>query len=484
MQRLRRSAQLTLKAHVNLKASRVVTPLAFSLVFTGVCLPANASEGSAPVDSAAAEPTSEGLTIMPITNDATPGNNSNDTKDSIPSLGNSTSSTEIKPEILKSDGLEQVIPQDAVKQPSTPVEKPASPPSTQPTIVKTLINPARRTIQFKAGKKAILKFTVKPAIKREVVLEQKVNGKWKKVLSTSSSSQGKVDIVLPKKTINTSLKSTWRIVTPATNGTAPASRATSPSIKVTTKPAYQTPGKYQKVVASIPAAKGSGYRLTRGMNGVKVAKVQRKLGMGSRWETMDASTMNRVRSFQVRKGIKATGVVNKETWIALKLPASQWTSLDTYRSKVRADFTSTKKQRIEIMINEAMKYRGSKSHYVWGGAGSPKQGADCSGLVLQALYAAGMNPKSITTVKHSLPSYRTSRELMNVGNMKKLKFSQKKRGDLVFFGYRGGPISHVGIYLGNGKFFDLREDGAEVRNLGMVYARVLHTKMTVVRPFP
>lgn len=351
-------------------------------------------------------------------------------------------------------------------------------------IAQSAFSSLKKSVKFKAGKKAVLKVSISPAAKRSVVLERKVSGKWKKVSAFTSSAAGNVKITFPKSVINKELTSTWRIVSPAVTGSSPASKVVSRVITVKTTPKYQTPGKYQKVVTKIPAAKGSGYSLTRGMNGVKVAKVQRKLGMGSRWETMDAATMSRVRNFQVKKGLKATGVVNRATWIAMKLPASQWKSLDTYRAKVRADLTATKKERIEIMISEAMKYQGAKSHYVWGGAGSPKQGADCSGLVLQALYAAGMNPKSITTVKHSLPAYRTSRELMSVGNMKKVKYSSKKRGDLVFFGYRGGPISHVGIYLGNGKFFDLREDGANTRSLGPIYARTLHTKSTVVRPFP
>lgn len=387
----------------------------------------------------------------------------------------------------------------AVDLTSLPTSEPTAEPSTEPTNeptaeptkdqeppapVTTKVNGFPRSKTFVAGKTAKLSVAVSPGGVRKVTLQRKVSGKWVSVSSKSTSTSGKATISLPGSVINKTKKSYWRLKVSALSGSTPAKSLTTEALWVTTKPAYQTPGSYQKVVLTIPAASGAGYKLTKGMNGVKVSKVQRKLGMGSRWETMDNATISKVKAFQRKKGLKVTGVVDKKTWLALGLSASSWTSLDTYRAKVRVDYSATKKERIEIMIKEIYKYRGSKSHYVWGGAGSPAQGADCSGLVLQGLYAAGLNPKSITTVKHSLPLYRTSKELMRVGNMKKVAYSQKKRGDLVFFGYRGGPISHVGVYLGNGKFFDLREDGAEVRKLGLLYARTLHTKMTVVRPFP
>lgn len=365
-----------------------------------------------------------------------------------------------------------------------PSPVPTAEPTEKPKPVSTKVSGIPSSKTFVAGKSAVLSLTLSPAGTRKVTLQRKKSGKWVSVSSVQSSSTGKAKISLPSSVINKTKKSYWRVQVAALGGKSPAKAATSKTLTVTTKPAYQTPGSYQKVVLSIPAASGAGYKLTKGMNGVKVSKVQRKLGMGSRWETMDSATMSKVRAFQKKKGLKATGVVDKKTWLALGLSASSWTELDTYRAKVKVDFSATRSERIETMIAEIYKYRGKKSHYVWGGAGSPAQGADCSGLVLQGLYAAGMNPKSITTVKHSLPEYRTSRELMRVGNMKKVAYSKKKRGDLVFFGYRGAPISHVGVYLGDGKFFDLRQDGAQVRSLGLVYARTLHTKMTVVRPFP
>ena len=72
------------------------------------------------------------------------------------------------------------------------------------------------------------------------------------------------------------------------------------------------------------------------------------------------------------------------------------------------------------------------ARYVWGAEGP--NSFDCSGLVQWAFKQAGVN----------LP--RTSRVQATVGSH--VAKSDLRPGDLVFF-YR--PISHVGIYMGDGK---------------------------------
>jgi cell wall-associated NlpC family hydrolase len=82
--------------------------------------------------------------------------------------------------------------------------------------------------------------------------------------------------------------------------------------------------------------------------------------------------------------------------------------------------------------------------YVWGAVG-PKA-FDCSGLVLWSFNKVGI----------SLP--RTSKAQSQVG--KPVKKSELRPGDLVFF-YT--PVSHVGIYIGNGKFVHASEPGKPVK---------------------
>jgi cell wall-associated NlpC family hydrolase len=71
---------------------------------------------------------------------------------------------------------------------------------------------------------------------------------------------------------------------------------------------------------------------------------------------------------------------------------------------------------------------------------------DCSGLTMRAFQRAGV----------SLP--HSSRAQSRMG--KSVPYSQKKPGDLLFF---GRPVSHVGIYLGGGKMVHAPRSGSRVK---------------------
>ncbi|MCM1325075.1 MAG: NlpC/P60 family protein [Bacteroidales bacterium] len=74
--------------------------------------------------------------------------------------------------------------------------------------------------------------------------------------------------------------------------------------------------------------------------------------------------------------------------------------------------------------------------YVWGGTSLTK-GADCSGFVMSVFKKFNINLS------------RTSRAQANDGT--KIKFSDMKPGDLVFYADGSGTINHVAIYIGGGK---------------------------------
>lgn len=82
--------------------------------------------------------------------------------------------------------------------------------------------------------------------------------------------------------------------------------------------------------------------------------------------------------------------------------------------------------------------------YVFGAAGM--QTWDCSGLTMRAFAAAGV----------SLP--HSSRAQFRYG--KHISRSQLRPGDLIFF---KRPISHVGIYIGNGKMIHAPRPGSRVK---------------------
>jgi len=91
----------------------------------------------------------------------------------------------------------------------------------------------------------------------------------------------------------------------------------------------------------------------------------------------------------------------------------------------------------EQLLKDANYFNGGK--YVWGGT-TPK-GFDCSGYV-QYLFK-----------KHQINLPRTAWSQSKLGQ--KITLSNLKKGDLLFFNTdkkRGIPVSHVGIYIGNGKF--------------------------------
>lgn len=116
------------------------------------------------------------------------------------------------------------------------------------------------------------------------------------------------------------------------------------------------------------------------------------------------------------------------------------------------------RQRRLSLVNEALRQRGSR--YVWGGAS--RGGFDCSGLIRYVF-----QKKQGITLPHS-----ASAQAMRG---KPVPNSELKPGDLLFFStYRRG-ISHVGIYIGGGKFVHAanRRRGVRVDPLTGYYARRL-----------
>ena len=91
--------------------------------------------------------------------------------------------------------------------------------------------------------------------------------------------------------------------------------------------------------------------------------------------------------------------------------------------------------------------------YVWGGA-SPQTSFDCSGLIQWTYSQLGI----------SLP--RTAQEQFDATT--RVSPSQLKPGDLVFFAQTyasSDPITHVGLYIGNGLMINVPTEGDVVREL-------------------
>jgi cell wall-associated NlpC family hydrolase len=116
-------------------------------------------------------------------------------------------------------------------------------------------------------------------------------------------------------------------------------------------------------------------------------------------------------------------------------------------------FTLSPTQRAQLLA-DAKYFKGGK--YVWGG--TTPQGFDCSGYV-QYLYK-----------KHHINLPRTAWEQSKVGRDVDLDHLQK--GDLLFFltdKKRNIPITHVGIYIGGGKFIH-----AASKKRGIIISPITH----------
>lgn len=84
-----------------------------------------------------------------------------------------------------------------------------------------------------------------------------------------------------------------------------------------------------------------------------------------------------------------------------------------------------------------MAYSWLNTPYRYGG--DSKNGIDCSRFIMKLYHEA-----------LGLPAAGSSRQIFEQGTT--IDKSQLKEGDLVFFRTRGNSISHVGLYLQDGKF--------------------------------
>lgn len=317
---------------------------------------------------------------------------------------------------------------------------------------KTAVSGIPKRLTKKSRSSLTDSITVSPAYGRSVQLQMKQNGKWvtKKTYRLKNSAKASLNLSFPNDWWKVT-SSSWRVVVPES---AEGKAFSSSAITVKTKRYYQNPSKYIQIKDKITLRHSGNYKLRLGYMGLKVRKVNNYFHIGNKyWPRYTSQTKQKVKAFQRKKGLKATGVVNLKTWRAMGFSEKSWNTLGAYVSPIKVNPSSTKKQHIDAMINTAKKYLGSD--YVVGASGKPSQGADCSGLIMQALYAAGVDPYPVSCVRHSKAGYEyESRNLWKNKKFKSVPYGKKKRGDLVFYRGNGGAIIHIAIYLGNGKVIE------------------------------
>jgi len=154
------------------------------------------------------------------------------------------------------------------------------------------------------------------------------------------------------------------------------------------------------------------------------------------------------------KALRATGII-RDFYIVGPEDYSPSRDRRTARSHFRSEIVRTAKSFIGVP-------------YRWGGV-SPDRGFDCSGLSMVVYRLNGLN----------LP--RSSKEQWTAGSP--VNRSQLSKADLVFFGTsRGGRISHVGIYVGHGKFIHASGAGKKVR-LESLFSRYFRRRYVGARTY-
>lgn len=164
-----------------------------------------------------------------------------------------------------------------------------------------------------------------------------------------------------------------------------------------------------------------------GDSGQDVAQIQEQLAsLGYKPGTADGDfgemTTEAVKAFQQDRGLEPDGVIGQETYRALM------------GREIAVSRDSSTVSRTRKIVQTAMRFVGVP--YVFGG-GTPA-GFDCSGFTRYVFARGGIG----------LP--RMADEQFGYG--RPVSRANLQPGDLVFFETYTDGVSHVGIYLGDGRF--------------------------------
>ena len=168
---------------------------------------------------------------------------------------------------------------------------------------------------------------------------------------------------------------------------------------------------------------------------------------GVGWQDEVSSTSDSYFETYRYMGYQTPGSYPKVSCNSVQLP-SYCTGYFTYVSPSRIPYNASRQDCINAFVQRAREYIGTRYIEPW--SSWPGDAVDCSGLVLQCLYATGMDMGWYNPYNHrwlpeqtynSMNWYRNN-TFMPVGT------SALQRGDVVY--YQG----HIGIYIGNGRIID------------------------------
>lgn len=133
--------------------------------------------------------------------------------------------------------------------------------------------------------------------------------------------------------------------------------------------------------------------------------------------------------------------------LTVRLP-SYCTGEFTYVTPSRIAIDATRDDCVNAFIQRAYEYVGTR--YIEPYSTAPGGAVDCSGFVLQCLYATGMDMGIYNPYNHRWLAWQTynSMNWYNNGTFMSVSVNSMQRGDVIY--YRG----HIAIYLGDGRMID------------------------------
>jgi cell wall-associated NlpC family hydrolase len=160
----------------------------------------------------------------------------------------------------------------------------------------------------------------------------------------------------------------------------------------------------------------------------------------------EVSSFNQNVAFSPLSSFSTTGASNTQNPSASPVNSSSTANVTHAESGARSFLSGVAGKAGDVVVG-ALNMIGVR--YRWGGT-SPDSGLDCSGFVRYVFQ---------DTLGLALP--RRAEEMSRVGE--KVRVSDLKPGDLVFFNTMRRTFSHVGIYIGDNKFVHSPSTGSTIR---------------------
>lgn len=119
-----------------------------------------------------------------------------------------------------------------------------------------------------------------------------------------------------------------------------------------------------------------------------------------------------------------------------------------YRTESRIPYNATRNQIVNAIVTRALEYVGTP--YIWDYSCAPGVGVDCAGLVMQALYAAGMDLSPMNPWDHyySAGHDQYANYMRNYGRFQRVSFADRQPGDLIL------TNGHVSRYIGGDRIVE------------------------------